>query len=264
MELQKPVDRRFKSDYPHTHVLEAVPRSNCYNYIPSVPSKTILDRGFHAVLAVLLFTALILTAAGAAAQTTYSLSVSTDQSSYAGSQTIQITGSVSPAPGPSTAVTLKLISPDKTVLGVWEAPVGASTGLFNYSLVAGGSSSWIAGTFTVNATWGAYPPQLYKQTTFAWSPPVTTTTTTTTTSTTTTTTTPTTTTTTTTTTTSTTTTTTTTPTTTTTTTTTTSGGGGIPDFPFQAASVGVLVVAMAVGYLLVRKSSLAGRRLTSP
>ena len=181
----------------------------------------------------------MLTAGSIAAQTTYTLKVSTNSATYSASDSIKITGSVSPPPGPSTGVTLKLINPNGVTLGVWYADVGASTGLFNHTVVAGGSAGWTAGTYTVNATWGAYLPQLYADAKFTYSPTVTTTTTTTTTTT------------------STTTITSTTKTTspTTTTTTTPSGGGGIPEFPFQALGAGVLVAVVALAYLLVRRSA---------
>ena len=84
----------------------------------------------------LLLTVAILAAGVAAAQTTYTLKVTAASQSYSGTQTVKITGSVSPAPGPSTAVALKLINPAGTVLGVWEAPVNGTSGLFSYSLVA--------------------------------------------------------------------------------------------------------------------------------
>ena len=188
----------------------------------------------------------------AAAQTTYALKVSTDATSDAGTATSNIIGSVLPPPGPSTAVTLKLINPSGAVLGVWYAAVGASSGSFNYTLVAGGNSGWTPGTYTVNATWGAYPPQRYAKATFTYSPTATTTTTTTSTSASSST--------------STTSITASTNTTTTTsstasTTTTSSGGGGIAEFPFQVVSTGLLVAVVAVGYLLLRKRSLAGSRI---
>lgn len=193
-------------------------------------------------------------ASSMASATTYTLKVSTDSASYSGAASIKITGSVSPAPGASTGVTLKLINPTGVVLGVWTAGVGASSGEFNYTLTAGGTSSWTAGTYTVNATWGAYPPQLYAQTTFTYSTAITTTTTTSTTTSTTSS------------------TTSSSPSTTLTstqstpssTTTTSSGGGGIPEFPFQAVSAGLLVAAVAVGYLIVRKRSLTGSVNPSP
>ena len=190
---------------------------------------------------------LVLGTGVATAQTTRTLTVSTDSASYSASQTIRITGSLSPAPGPSTAVTLKLINPSGTVLAVWEAEVGATSGLFNHTLVAGGTSGWTEGTYTVNATWGAYPPQIYANTTFAYSPIFTTTTTTTTSSTTT----------------SITTITTSTTSKAATTTSSSSGGGGIPEFPFQAVSLGILVAMIAAGYLLVRRSSWAHPRLSA-
>ncbi|MDG7008365.1 MAG: hypothetical protein JRN06_09020 [Nitrososphaerota archaeon] len=205
-----------------------------------------------AIFSAAVLVTLILGAGGASAQTAYALKVQTDQQSYFGTQPILISGSVTPAPGASTGVVFTIVNPSGTKLGYWNADVNGTTGDFSYSIVAGGSSAWVAGTYTVNATWGAYPPQVYAHSTFSWSPTATTTTTTTTTTETPTT------------------TTTTTPSTTTTTaapsttTTPSSSGGGIPEFPFQAVSVGILVAVVVAGYLLAKRSSLAGRRLPSP
>ncbi len=183
----------------------------------------------------------------AVAQTTYALTVSTDASSYTGSQSIKISGHVSPAPGPSTGVILKVVNPSGAVLLVDEANVGASTGEYNLTVVAGGSSSWVAGTYMVNATWGAYPPQIYAHTTFTYSPTVATTTTTvvstTTTSNTTTTTT---------------TAVTTTTTTTTTTTSTSSGSGGVPVFPFEGTLTAIFVLFVLSAYLVARRFAAKG------
>jgi hypothetical protein len=192
----------------------------------------------------LVFAALLLAAQGANAQATYTLKVTTDSPSYAASQTVKITGSVTPAPGPSTAVTLKVINPSGMVLVVGAAEVGATTGMYNFTLVAGGSSGWIAGTYTVNATWGAYPPQIYAQTRFTYSPAAVTTTTSTTTTTTSTT--------------GTTTTTSTTVGETSSTLTTSSSSskaasGGIPVFPFNGALTVLLAVLVASGYLVARR-----------
>ena len=190
--------------------------------------------------------AFLLVAQAVAAQTTYTLTVSTGSASYITGQAIKITGSVTPAPGPSTGVALKVINPSGTVVAVGEAAVGASSGEYNYSLVAGGSSSWTTGMYTVNATWGAYAPQIYARATFSYSPTTVTTTTSSTTSTTTTT-------------------TTTASTATTTTSSTTqssstssSAGGGVPAFPFEGVLTFFFAAVVVTAYLIARRSAVKG------
>ena len=191
--------------------------------------------------------AFILVSQGAVAQTSYTLTVSTDKPSYASGQAIQVSGKVSPAPGPNTAVFLEIINPHGVVVAPGEAQVGASTGSYNYTFVAGGTSSWVSGTYTVNATWGAYPPQVDAVATFQYAPTVITTSSSTTTSTTSTT--------------------SSSASTSSTSVITTSsssatsassskGGGGIPEFPFQAALAGALAIAIVSAYLIVRGASI--------
>jgi len=209
---------------------------------------------------------LMLTVQGAAAQTTYTITVKTDSASYASGQQIKISGAVSPAPGPSTGVTLRIFNPSGQLVRAAEAGVSASTGAYNSSLVAGGSPEWTIGLYKVNATWGAFPPTIFKVTTFNYTASTTTTTTT---STTTTTTPPTTTTSSTTSTTSTTsstptststttssTTTSTVPSTSTVTPTVTSSSSttAVPEFPYQWALAGMFVTVIAVAYLFARRA----------
>jgi hypothetical protein len=193
----------------------------------------------------------------------YTITVKTDLSSYTSGQEIKISGAISPAPGAaSTAVLVRIFNPSSHPLLVYagEANVSASTGDYNATLVAGGSSEWTTGTYTVNATWGGFLPPIFRTTTFTYTATTTTTTSTTSsTSTTATSTTSSTTTSSTTTSSSTTSSTTTTssssPTTSSTTTTqATSSSTAVPEFPYQAAAVGVLAVVIAVGYALARKS----------
>ena len=204
----------------------------------------------HAASALLLFLAFVLAAQGAMAQTSYTLTVSTDKPSYVYGQAIQISGKVSPPPGPNTAVFLEIINPHGAVVAPGEAPVGASTGLYNYTLVAGGNSGWIAGTYAVNATWGAYPPQVSAEATFQYTPTAVTSTTSSTsntsssqsssTSSTTTV------------------STSSSATTSASSTSSTKGGGGIPVFPFQAALLGVFVLAIVSAYLVMKRASVRG------
>ncbi|MDG6911801.1 MAG: hypothetical protein JRM99_03190 [Nitrososphaerota archaeon] len=190
----------------------------------------------------LLALAISLATQGAVAQTSYTLTVSTDEPSYISGQTIQITGKVAPPPGPNTAVFLEIINPRGTVVAPGEAPVGTSTGLYNFTLVAGGTSAWVAGTYTVNATWGAYSPQVSAMATFQYATSVVTSTSsstsssenttssqsiTTTTST---------------------------SSSSTVSTSNSANGGGIPEFPFQAAMAGIFVLVVVSAYLVMKKA----------
>ncbi|MDG6918091.1 MAG: hypothetical protein JRN62_01415 [Nitrososphaerota archaeon] len=205
----------------------------------------------YAAQALLLVLAISLAAQGTVAQTSYTLTVSTDKSSYASGQAIHVTGRVIPAPGPNTAVFLEVINPHDTIVAPGEATVSAATGLYNYTFVAGGTSAWVAGTYTVNATWGAYPPQVNATATFQYAPSVVTstsssissgasttgnqsTTTATTTSS---------------------------SSTnsvfsaTTSVSSSTKSSGGIPEFPFQAAMVGITVLVIVSAYLMMKRTS---------
>lgn len=112
----------------------------------------------------------------------YSLTVQTNSPSYTGSQKIIINGTVSPSPGPNTAVVLTTTSPGGAVVDFQEDPVNPSTGAYNGSIVAGGTATWIAGRYLVNATWGSSSGSTSQTTVFQYSPIATSTPTTTTTS----------------------------------------------------------------------------------
>jgi hypothetical protein len=105
-----------------------------------------------------------------AAVTTFSISVGTDASSYVGAHQVKVTGSVTPAPGPNTAVFVRVISPNKTIVVLGSAAVNATSGAFEFDFVAGGTTAWVTGIYTVNATWGAYPPTVSRFASFAWAP----------------------------------------------------------------------------------------------
>jgi len=195
---------------------------------------------------------------GAASAVSYSLTVHTDSSSYVASSSVSITGEVSPAPGANTSVLLRIYNPNMTLVAGFAASVNGTTGSYSSTFVAGSSSSWTEGTYTVNATWGAYGPVVFKTTTFSWALSATSTTTssvTTTSSTSSTTSTTSSSTTNSTTTNSTTTSSslTTSSTSTTVTSSSTTTSGNVPEFPFQAVAV-VLFTALIVGSFLVVRS----------
>jgi len=135
-----------------------------------------------------IFTLSLLLSVPVSAQTSYHVYVATDRGSYSNGQNIGISGWVHPlgsvvGPGPDTAVFLRVFNPTGTLVAVGDAPVNATTGDYSYSIVAGGTPSWVVGTYTVNATWGAYPPTVYGTTTFAFTVAISSTTTSSTTST---------------------------------------------------------------------------------
>jgi len=185
----------------------------------------------------------------------YSVTVHTDSAIYVGSSSISITGQVSPAPGANTSVLLRVYNPSMVLVGASEAPVNGTTGSYSYSFVAGGTSSWVAGTYTVNATWGAYGPAVFQTATFSWSPLTTSTTSTSTTSSSSTTTSTTSSTTTSSTTTSSTTSssfTTTSSTTSVTSSSSATSSTSVPEFPFQMVAVVVTTVLLASAFLIMR------------
>jgi hypothetical protein len=108
------------------------------------------------------------------------ITVKTDAPSYFASQTITTSGTVSPTPGPNNAVIVTIRNPSNTVVDIGPAQVDSSTGTYSFVTVAGGSTSWIAGTYSVNATWGGSGGTATTTTTFQYSPtpPIATTTTT--------------------------------------------------------------------------------------
>ena len=68
-----------------------------------------------------------------------------------GNSTVQVTGLVSPGPKTANSVVVVSISgPNGAQLGTAEVPV-SSYGLFNLSLMAGGSSGWPSGIYTVTS-----------------------------------------------------------------------------------------------------------------
>jgi len=82
----------------------------------------------------------------------YTVTVSTNSSFYAGSQGIMVNGQISPLPPSGTSAGITVYNPNGTVVRVASAPVSSSTGDFNLSFTAGGAN-WISGAYTVVASW---------------------------------------------------------------------------------------------------------------
>lgn len=211
------------------------------------------------LLLLALFPVILLALSGVASAVTYSISVQTNSSTYLGAPTITVSGQVSPAPGPNTAVFVRVFNPNGVVATAGQVNVNGTTGLYSETFAAGGSTNWVNGNYVVNATWGAYGPVIFALANFAWSSsPITTTTSTTSstssttsstssssssssstsstssssTSSSTTSSAP-----------------------TTSSSTTGGGGGGIPEFPFQAVALGAITLIIAASYLVIRRKS---------
>lgn len=107
---------------------------------------------------------------------TYSVTVQTNASTYSGSAQIMISGTVSPPPGTQTAVVITVLNPSNSTVDIGEYTVNPTTGAYNGTTVAGGpmtcggSPCWVAGTYTVNATWGGPSGTATAITTFTYSP----------------------------------------------------------------------------------------------
>ena len=85
---------------------------------------------------------------------TYQVSVGANSTFYSGSQTVVLTGAVSPAPGNGTSAFIKILNPDATTVHIESVPVSGTTGKFSDSFTAGGTN-WINGNYAVNVTWAA-------------------------------------------------------------------------------------------------------------
>ncbi|HEV2390620.1 MAG TPA: hypothetical protein VGS04_07850, partial [Nitrososphaerales archaeon] len=98
----------------------------------------------------------------------YTVTVQTSSPTYSGATPILITGTVSPAPGPGTAVVITIKNPAGSAADLLFANVDGATGNFNSTSVPGGSAAWTTGTYTVNATWGGPGGNAFGTTTFAY------------------------------------------------------------------------------------------------
>ena len=80
----------------------------------------------------------------------FALSVRVDRQSYTTNYPILVNGSVSPAPNAPSSVTLIVTGP-AGVAATATSRVSSINGSYSYTLVAGGSSVWVVGTYTVTA-----------------------------------------------------------------------------------------------------------------
>lgn len=106
----------------------------------------------------------------------YTVTAQSDAPSYVATARITISGTVSPAPGPNTAVIVVISDPIGIAVDIQDDPVDGSTGTFSQVTVAGGGTScgggscWTAGRYFVNVTWGGRGASAVAVTTFEYSP----------------------------------------------------------------------------------------------
>src|SRR2546427_13302951 len=137
------------------------------------------------IVAIVLAFAIVASAAILGARAATTVSVVTDKPSYYASDTIMITGTITPAPQPNTtSAFVTVMNPNGKVVAPSPAQVG-NNGKFHYTFGAGGTSNWISGTYTVNASWSGsvsvkpilstttfiYPPLASTTTTSTPTPP---------------------------------------------------------------------------------------------
>src|SRR2546426_11305666 len=125
------------------------------------------------IVAIVLAFAIVASAAILSARAATTVSVMTDKPSYSGSDTIMITGTITPAPPPNaTSAFVTVMNPNGKVVAPSPAQVG-NNGKFHYTFGAGGTSNWISGTYTVNASWSGSvnTKPIWSTTTFIYAPP---------------------------------------------------------------------------------------------
>src|SRR5437667_8743716 len=104
------------------------------------------------IVAIVLALAIVASAAILSARAATTVSVTTDKPSYYASDTIMITGTITPAPQPNTtSAFVTVMNPNGKVVAPTPAQVG-NNGKFHYTSGAGGTTNWISGRYTVNAS----------------------------------------------------------------------------------------------------------------
>jgi hypothetical protein len=72
-------------------------------------------------------------------------------SSFKGTQSYTISGTVSPAPGTADEVFIQVKNPAGTLVDATSATVNPTTGAFNYATATGGTAEWVSGTYSISA-----------------------------------------------------------------------------------------------------------------
>jgi hypothetical protein len=105
-----------------------------------------------AILAVVLGLLLLVPIATVYAAGTITFSSPAPGSSFKGTQSYTISGTVSPAPGQPDNVFITVKNPNGKTVDAASVPVNPSTGAFTYNTATGGSADWVSGTYTITAT----------------------------------------------------------------------------------------------------------------
>src|SRR2546425_8211317 len=124
------------------------------------------------IVGIVLAFAIVASAAILGARAATTVSVTTDKPSYYASDTIMITGTITPAPQPNTtSAFVTVMNPNGKVVAPSPAQVG-NNGKFHYTFGAGGTTNWISGTYTVNASWSgsANMKPIWNTATFTYAP----------------------------------------------------------------------------------------------
>jgi hypothetical protein len=127
-----------------------------------------------AIIAIALGLALALVPAVSFAAGSITFSSPAPGSSYKGTQSYTIAGTVSPAPNVADNVFITVKNPSGTTVDAASVSVTPSTGAFSYSTATGGSAYWVTGTYTITATdsYGATGTTTFSYTAVAPAPTV--------------------------------------------------------------------------------------------
>lgn len=123
-----------------------------------------------ALLAPLLLSGLLLLPFASAA---FAITVTTDKSSYSGTATIHVSGTISGGAIPSgTSVSIQIRNPQNTLVDAGTAPVDPATGSYSKDFVAGGPSWSVPGLYTVTVSWAPdlSTPPISASTGFTYTP----------------------------------------------------------------------------------------------
>ena len=105
---------------------------------------------------------------------TYSLHASSnitiyaDKNSYAGTDSIVITGKVTPTPGPNATVFLSILDPNGKPIVSAPSAVDPDIGIFSHTVVIGDTASWDSGQYTINIRPSASAAIIFQTTNFIY------------------------------------------------------------------------------------------------
>ncbi len=110
------------------------------------------------ILSLVVIASLILLQPVAVLAVAYTVTMQADKQNYSASDTLHLTGSIAPPPGPGTSILLTVQNPSGKKVYVVPVNVNGTTGSFSKNMVLGGTSSWVDGRYSINGTWALKPP----------------------------------------------------------------------------------------------------------